>query len=113
MTDLTSNDIGTAINRLAETIDARANVDPSQSYSAKLLSEGASRCAKKFGEEAIELSIAGALGDKAEISNEAADVLYHLMVLLKASGVEPARVARVLQEREKQSGLAEKASRNS
>lgn len=112
MTDSISNDLGAAINRLAETVDARAAGDPSQSYSAKLLSEGPSRCAKKFGEEAVELSIAGALGDKDEISNEAADVLYHLIVLLKASGVEPAQVAKVLEAREKQSGLAEKASRN-
>lgn len=105
------NDLGTAIVHLAETIDRRGLADPGESYTAKLLGEGAARCAKKFGEEAVELTIAAALGDKTEVSNEAADVLYHFMVLLKASGVEPGQVAEVLREREAQSGLAEKASR--
>ena len=111
MTDLSSTDLGTAINKLSATIDARSGADPKQSYTSKLLHDGVAHCAKKLGEEAVELVIASTSGDAQETSKEAADVLYHLLVVLKAAGVNPADVAAVLAEREKQSGLEEKASR--
>jgi phosphoribosyl-ATP pyrophosphohydrolase len=99
------------LDRLFATIAARKGGDPSSSYTAKLLSEGVERCAKKFGEEAVETVIAAMSADKAAIAAESADVLYHLAVLLAATGVTPDDVYAVLTAREGQSGLAEKASR--
>jgi phosphoribosyl-ATP pyrophosphohydrolase len=75
------------------------------------LSEGVERCAKKFGEEAVEAVIAAMSADKRAIAAEAADVLYHLAILLAATDVTPDDVYTVLKGREGQSGLAEKASR--
>ena len=97
--------------KLASTIATRSGGDPASSYTAKLLSKGVEKCAKKFGEEAVELALASVTGDKAHVTAEAADVLYHLLVLLKASGVELSSVMDELQKREVQSGLEEKASR--
>lgn len=99
------------IDRLFATIAARKGGDPSASYTAKLLSEGVAKCAKKVGEEAVETVIAAMSGDKAAIAAESADVLYHLLVLWAASGVTPEDVYAVLKAREARSGLAEKASR--
>jgi phosphoribosyl-ATP pyrophosphohydrolase len=102
------------IDRLFATIAARkAAGDSSASYTAKLLSEGVAKCAKKFGEEAVEAVLASVSGDKDHLAAESADVLYHLLVLWAAAGVTPDDVYAALKKREGQSGLAEKASRKS
>ena len=100
-----------ALDKLFATIASRKGADPSQSYTAKLLAAGVDQCAKKFGEEATEAVIAAIQKDKAELTKESADVLYHLSVLWAASGITPDDVYAVLQAREGQSGLEEKASR--
>jgi len=99
------------LDRLHDTIVSRRSADPAKSYTAKLLSEGVERCAKKFGEEAVETALAAMKGDKAAIAAESADTLYHLMVLWAACGVEPAAVYAALEAREGRSGLEEKAGR--
>jgi phosphoribosyl-ATP pyrophosphohydrolase len=99
------------LDRLHDTIVARRSADPGKSYTAKLLAEGVERCAKKFGEEALETALAAMKGDKAAIAAESADVLYHLLVLWAACGVEPASVFAALEAREGTSGLEEKARR--
>jgi phosphoribosyl-ATP pyrophosphohydrolase len=90
---------------------SRAAASPDESYTAKLLSEGIERCAKKFGEEAVEAVIAAIAGKKKPMVSEAGDVIYHLLVLLKAAGVSLDEVMANLEGRTAQSGLAEKASR--
>ena len=99
------------IEKLAETIAARSSASADTSYTARLLAGGVETCAKKFGEEAFELALAAVSRNKTHTANEAADVMYHLLVLLKASGVSLADVEAVLAARETQSGLQEKASR--
>ena len=101
-----------ALDKLFATIAARKGSDPSKSYTAKLLAQGVEKCAKKFGEEATEAVIAAIQKDKTELAKESADVLYHLLVLWAASGITPEEVYTVLQSREGQSGLEEKASRS-
>lgn len=99
--------------RLEAIIASRADAaDAKQSYTAGLLTAGPDRCARKFGEEAIELILAAQGSDKDHTTAEAADVVYHLLVLLKATGVSLDRVMDELNGRFKQSGLQEKASRN-
>lgn len=103
--------IGQALDTLAQTIATRAAAgDAASSYTAKLLSEGVEKCAKKFGEEAVEAILAAR--DPAHLTKEAADVLYHLLVLLKAAGVDASAVAAELEARAGVSGLDEKASRS-
>jgi phosphoribosyl-ATP pyrophosphohydrolase len=99
------------LGNLADEIAKRRNGSPDQSYTAKLLSQGMEKCAKKFGEEAVELALASMKQDKAHITAEAADVLYHLLVLLAASNVPLSDVMAELERRQGVSGLAEKASR--
>ena len=106
-----ANTLGETLTRLFETIEARRGTSAEASYTASLLAAGNARCAKKFGEEAVEAALAGAAGDKAELTGEAADVLYHLMVLMASVGVAPEAVAAELSQRESQSGHAEKAAR--
>ena len=89
----------------------RAKASPDESYTAKLLSRGVEKCAQKLGEEAVEAAIAAVTGHKAELIKEAGDVLYHLLVLLRASGVSLDEVMAELESRTTQSGLAEKAAR--
>ena len=102
------------LDRLFATIAARkAAGDSDGSYTAKLLSEGVAKCAKKFGEEAIEAALAAVSGDKKHLAAESADVLYHLLVLWAAAGIKPEDVYAELEAREHQSGLAEKAARKS
>ena len=101
--------IGEQLDALAAVIEARRGADPTESYTASLLADPA-RCAKKLGEEGVEAALAGALGD-ASLPDEAADVLYHLGVLLAARGVGWDEVAERLASRTGQSGHAEKASR--
>lgn len=103
-----------ALDRLFATIAARkAAGDTDQSYTAKLLSQGVEKCAKKFGEEAVEAVLASVSGDRQHLAAESADVLYHLLVLWAAAGITPDDVYAALRARESQSGLAEKASRKS
>lgn len=106
-----SDTLGTALEKLMEIIAARKGADPASSYTAQLLSAGVSRCAKKFGEEAVEAALAAVSGNKEELASETADVLYHLAVMLEAAGVSGADVAAALAAREGRSGLEEKAAR--
>ncbi len=101
----------TAFDRLAETIEARKGADPETSWTAKLLAKGPEKCAEKFGEEAVEAIIEATKGDKARLTAEAADVLYHLLVMLASRDVTLDEVMAELERREGTSGLAEKASR--
>lgn len=100
------------LERLAATIEARKGADPASSYTAQLLNDPA-RAAKKLGEEAVETVIAAAQKDADAIAAESADLVYHWLVLLAASGVSLDAVAQKLEAREGTSGLAEKASRSS
>ncbi|WP_299678869.1 phosphoribosyl-ATP diphosphatase [uncultured Roseobacter sp.] len=96
---------------LFTTIEARKTADPETSWTAQLLAKGPEKCAEKFGEEAIEAIIEATRGDKARLTAEAADVLYHLLVMLAASDVRLEDVLAELQRRQGQSGLSEKAAR--
>jgi phosphoribosyl-ATP pyrophosphohydrolase/phosphoribosyl-AMP cyclohydrolase len=87
------------LGRLERTIARRASADPAVSWTAKLLAAGPKRAAQKVGEEGVETALAGASGDAEELCNESADLLYHLMVLLKARGVAFADVLAVLARR--------------
>jgi phosphoribosyl-ATP pyrophosphohydrolase len=87
------------------------SADPAASYTAKLLADGVARCARKFGEEAVEATIAAISQSDAALTGEAADVLYHLLVLLKARGISLDAVMNELEKRTRQSGHAEKAAR--
>ena len=100
-----------ALERLAATIDARKGADPDSSWTARLLGKGPEKCAEKFGEEAVEAIIEAVKGDRDKLTAEAADVLYHLLVMLAARDVTLAEVEAVLTAREGQSGIAEKAGR--
>lgn len=99
------------IHDLAATIDARAAASGEGSYTRKLLDKGAAQCAKKMGEEAVETVIAAVSGDRNAIIAESADLLYHLLVTLKASGVALGEVEDALGQRTGMSGLEEKAAR--
>ncbi len=101
----------TALERLAATIAARKGADPDMSWTAKLLAKGPEKCAEKFGEEAVEAIIEAVRGDREKLTAEAADVLYHLLVMLAARDVTLADVDAVLAAREGTSGIAEKAGR--
>ena len=98
---------------LEQRITDRAKAPAEESYTRKLLDKGAAQCAKKFGEEAVEAVLAAAAEDRDRVIGEAADVLYHLLVLLHARGVTLAEVEALLESRTKKSGLDEKASRSS
>lgn len=80
-------------------IDSRAGADPESSYTARLLASGVKRCAQKVGEEGVEVALAATAGDRDELREESADLLYHLLVVLAASGVELEEVIDVLRER--------------
>ena len=96
---------------LASEVARKRNAPPSESYTAKLISQGVDKCAKKFGEEAVELAIAAVGTDNRQVTAEAADVLYHLLVVLEAKGVKLSDVMSELERRRGLSGLAEKAAR--
>ena len=100
-----------SLEQLAATIVARKGADPETSWTAKLLAKGPEKCAEKFGEEAIEAIIEAVKGDRARLTSEAADVLYHLLVMLAARDVTLAEVLAELERREGTSGIAEKAGR--
>jgi phosphoribosyl-ATP pyrophosphohydrolase len=99
------------LEKLMADIATRAKSSPDTSYTAQLLSKGVGKCAKKFGEEALELALAAVAGNKTEVAAEAADVLYHLLVLLRSAGVSGDDVMAELKRRQGMSGLAEKAAR--
>ncbi len=99
------------LEKLAERIVRRSEADPSESWTAQLLNRGPERVAKKFGEEAVEAVIEAIKGDKQCLINEAADVLYHLLVMLKSRDITLEEVMLELQRRESSSGLEEKNSR--
>ena len=105
MTDFSLSDLARIIAERA------AAADPSSSYTAKLLSEGVEKCARKFGEEAVETVLAAVSEDDTRLTSEAGDVLYHLLVVLQARGVTLDAVMAALEQRTRQSGLAEKAAR--
>ncbi|MBL9075351.1 phosphoribosyl-ATP diphosphatase [Tabrizicola sp.] len=100
-----------SLETLAATIAARKGADPETSWTAKLLAKGPEKCAEKFGEEAIEAIIEAVKGDRARLTSEAADVLYHLLVMLAARDVTLADVVAELDRREGTSGIEEKAKR--
>ncbi|RRH73480.1 phosphoribosyl-ATP diphosphatase [Falsigemmobacter faecalis] len=97
--------------RLEATIQSRKGADPTSSWTAKLLAKGPEKCAEKFGEEAVEAIIEAVKNDRAKLASEAADVLYHLLVMLAARDVTLADVYAVLEKREGTSGISEKAAR--
>lgn len=100
-----------ALHRLAETIAARKGADPETSWTAKLLSKGPEKCAEKFGEEAVEAIIEAVKGDREKLVSEAADAIYHLLVMLAARDLTLADVENELDRREGRSGIEEKAAR--
>ena len=100
------------LHDLAATIEARKGADPDSSWTAKLLAKGPEKCAEKFGEEAIEAIIEATKGDQAKLTAEAADVLYHLLVMLAARDVALEDVLAELARRQGISGIDEKAARS-
>lgn len=100
-----------AIQRLAATIAARKTADPDSSWTAKLLAKGPEKCAEKFGEESVEAIIEAVKGDRERLASEAADVIFHLLVMLTSRDVTLAEVEAELARREGVSGITEKANR--
>ncbi len=100
------------LERLFSVIEGRVNADSKLSYTAQLLSNGHKIIGKKLGEEAVELIIAAVSGDKKNIIDESSDLLYHLLVLWKATNVNPNDIWEELDSRFEVSGLEEKSSRN-
>ena len=100
------------LTRLAATIAARRDADPETSWVAKLNQRGLPVIARKLGEEAIETIVAALTGTREELVSEAADTLFHLLVLLDAKGVSLAEVLAELERRESTSGIAEKQARS-
>ncbi|MEL7300201.1 MAG: phosphoribosyl-ATP diphosphatase [Pseudomonadota bacterium] len=100
-----------SLKGLADTIAARKAAEPDSSWTAKLLSQGPEKCAEKFGEEAVEAVIEAVKGDRERLTAEAADVLYHLLVMLASRDVSLEDVEAELSRRAGTSGIEEKASR--
>jgi phosphoribosyl-ATP pyrophosphohydrolase len=96
---------------LEQRVSDRVNASAEESYTRRLLDKGVAQCAKKFGEEAVEAALAAVSEDREHLIGEAADVLYHLLVMLRARGITLAEVEALLETRTKKSGLDEKASR--
>ena len=101
----------TILDRLIEVIASRRNSDTTESWTAKLLSKGPEYCARKFGEESIELIIASTNGNADEIKSEAADVIFHLLVLLESREISLSEIFDILDKRQGMSGIEEKKSR--
>ena len=99
------------LQELADRIKERAGASPDVSYTRKLLDRGVAHCAKKLGEEAVETALAAVGGNRDALIAEAADLLYHLLVVLESRGVALAEVEAALARRMTTSGLDEKASR--
>ena len=100
------------LTRLETTLHERRNADPATSYVANLHAKGIAKIAQMLGEEAVETVIAALTEDDAALTGEAADLLFHLLVLLDARNLSFADVVAELEHREGVSGVAEKASRN-
>ncbi|AJE47949.1 phosphoribosyl-ATP diphosphatase [Celeribacter indicus] len=99
------------LHDLEQVILSRRGADPDSSWTAKLFSKGPEKCAEKFGEEAVEAIVAAAKGDRDNLTYEAADVLYHLLVMLAARDIALEDVLGELARRQGLSGIAEKAGR--
>jgi phosphoribosyl-ATP pyrophosphohydrolase len=99
------------LEQLADTVDERSAAQPETSYTARLLSQGIEKCAKKLGEEAVETALAAMTTDRDHLISETADLLYHLLVLLKSSGVPLSAVMTELEVRMTRGRLSEKAAR--
>ena len=99
------------LDQLDTMIASRMGADPDSSWTAQLLARGPEKCAEKFGEEAVEAIIASARNDRNTLTAEAADVLYHLLVMLRSRDVPLSDVLDELSRRQGQSGIAEKAAR--
>lgn len=99
------------LEELFDIIESRAQADPTKSWTAKLLAKGPEKCAEKFGEEAVEAIIEAIKDDKTKLASEAADVLFHLLVMLKSRDVNLSDVMEELEKRQGLSGVQEKASR--
>ena len=99
------------LDDLYATILSRKDADPSSSWTAQLLAKGPEKCAEKFGEEAVEAIIEAVKNDRDGLTSEAADVLYHLLVMLAARDVPLSDVLDELARRQSSSGIAEKAAR--
>jgi phosphoribosyl-ATP pyrophosphohydrolase len=115
---VTEDDIGRSMSQfsiydLERRIDERAAANADVSYTRKLLDRGVAQCAKKLGEEAVELALASVVESRERLIEETADLIYHLLVVLKARDVKLAEVETVLGARTVQSGLSEKATRKS
>src|ERR1700724_546170 len=102
---------GFTLHDLERRVAERASESAEVSYTRKLLDRGVAQCAKKLGEEAVETALAAVGEDRERLVGEAADLLYHLLVVLRARDITLAEVEAVLAERTRQSGLDEKASR--
>ena len=100
------------LERLDLTIQRKTKESPNKSHTAKLLKKGTEKCAEKFGEEAIELIVASVKKKKKEIIGEAADALYHMLVLLRSKNISINEVLSELASREGISGIEEKRKRN-
>ncbi|ETX16101.1 phosphoribosyl-ATP pyrophosphatase [Roseivivax halodurans JCM 10272] len=101
------------LEELEAIVADRAGASQEESWTAKLLAKGPEKCAEKFGEEAIEAIIEAVKGDRERLASEAADVLFHLLVMLKSRDLPLSEVMNELARRQSRSGLAEKASRPS
>tara|TARA_B100000927_G_scaffold213928_1_gene174343 strand:- start:418 stop:726 length:309 start_codon:yes stop_codon:yes gene_type:complete len=97
---------------LVKTINLRADADPSESWTAKLLAQGPEKCAEKFGEEALEAIIEAVKGDNNALIAEAADVIFHYLVMLKSRDINFEDVMKELEKRKNKSGLREKEERS-
>ncbi len=104
---------GFSLSDLEKIVDDRSKASPDESWTAKLVSAGQPKAAKKLGEEAIEAVMAAVTNDRTNLTYESADVLYHLLVVLKIAGIPLQDVMAELERRTAQSGLKEKASRQS
>ena len=100
------------IEDLVKTINSRAEADPSESWTAKLLAQGPEKCAEKFGEEAVEVIIEAVKGDNNALISEAADVIFHYLVMLKSRDINFEDVMKELERRKNKSGLREKEDRS-
>jgi phosphoribosyl-ATP pyrophosphohydrolase len=96
---------------LERRVEERAAASPDVSYTRKLLDRGVAQCAKKLGEEAVELALASVVESRERLIDETADLLYHLLVVLKARDIKLSEVETVLGARAGQTGLQEKSSR--
>lgn len=102
-----------SLDDLERIVADRATADPSQSWTAKLVAGGMAKASKKLGEEAVETVIAAVMDDRDALVSESADLLFHLMVVLRVAGIPLAEVLAELEARTAQSGLSEKAARRS